>query len=215
MREGSGVGGRSLTVAYGLWTFDVGGVPANITTDAMVQYLLKSQAEDGAWDFQSHRPPAASSRLMTTAIAVYGLRTYGEIGSQAAEVKSAFTRATQFAEQHQLDGSHEELIGAMWLDHLLQQLGIGSTETTAGRLNQRVEQLWGQQRSDGGWSQIDTLESDAYATGQAAVMLSQVAGSQVAQRSAIQTSRCVLVANAMRRWFLACRHTQQACAGLL
>lgn len=178
MRDGSGVGGRALTAAYGLWTLDVGGAPRNQTIDAMVAYLLKTQAEDGAWEFQSHRPPAASSRSMTTAIAVYGLRAFGFDASQSSRTNEALKKSALFAEKHTLDGSHEELIGAVWLDQMLNSEQVTASDLVANRLASRTEELWKRQRADGGWSQTPKMDSDAYSTGQALVMLAQLDASK-------------------------------------
>ncbi len=174
MREGSGVGGRALTAAYGLWTLDVGGAPRNETIEAMVEYLLKTQADDGAWEFQSHRPPAASSRAMTTAIAVYGLRAFGFDASQKMRTEDALKKSAAFAEQHSLDGSHEELIGALWLDQMLISEQAISNDVAKQRLAARTEELWQRQQPDGGWAQSTEMTSDPYATGQALVMLAQL-----------------------------------------
>jgi N-acyl-D-amino-acid deacylase len=61
-------------------------------------------------------------------------------------------------------------------DHVYRVLGL--VWAAAGRADVRtaVNALAAQQRSDGGWSQIPTLSSDAYATGQA---LSALAMSRV------------------------------------
>lgn len=187
MREGSGVGGRALTAAYGLWTLDIGNAPRSDTIEAMVEYLLKTQAEDGAWEFQSHRPPAASSRSMTTAIAVYGLRAYGFDESQKTRTEEALKKSAVFAERHPLDGSHEELIGGIWLDHMLMREQATMSDTARDRLAVRTDELWQRQRPDGGWAQTTEMSSDAYATGQALLMLAQtVATSQIHEREQFQ-----------------------------
>jgi N-acyl-D-amino-acid deacylase len=174
MREGSGVGGRALTAAYGLWTLDVGNSPRSDTIDAMVEYLLKTQAADGAWEFQSHRPPTASSRMMTAAIAVYGLRAFGFDDSQKSNTEDALKKAAGFAERHALDGSNEELIGALWLDKMLSGERVSATHDVTQRLDARTSELWQRQQPDGGWAQTTEMLSDPYATGQALLMLAQL-----------------------------------------
>lgn len=195
MREGTGVGGRALTVAYGLWGLDIAGAKANETTDAMVDYLLKTQADDGAWEFQSHRPPAASSRTMTTAISVFGLRAYGKHMDQDPRVRTAFGRVLKYLVSIESPADQEDLVGAVWLAHLLEtefndaeqsrQKEISSTDpsfaadlkTIAGKATQWRERLRQSQKPDGGWSQTEDLPSDAYATGQALLILSQTGSS--------------------------------------
>ncbi len=184
MREGSGVGGRALTAAYGLWTLDLGNAPRNETIDAMVEYMLKTQADDGAWEFQSHRPPAASSRAMTTAIAVYALRAYGFEASQKARTEVALKKSATFAERHSLNGSHEELIGMLWLDQMLAGERVTHSEAIEKKLVALTEELWQRQRPDGGWSQTPEMSTDSYATGQALVMLAQLDASKKIHESA-------------------------------
>ncbi len=78
---------------------DLAGAERNETIDAMIDYLIKTQADDGAWDFQSVRPPAASSRSMTTAIAVYGLRAYGPDYVGKSRLQEVFEKANAWSRQ--------------------------------------------------------------------------------------------------------------------
>ncbi len=166
MREGNGVGGGALTVGYGLWVFDMIGEPTNATIDAMVEYLLKTQAEDGGWNFQSTRPPAASSRAMTSAIALYGLRAYADSAENQPRILSTIEKLRQWTRTFAEPDSHEDAIGQTWLAHQL-----GESEM----VEERLEKLLASQRSDGGWAQASEMSSDAYATGQALLMIAHVA----------------------------------------
>lgn len=170
LNSGGEIGGRSLTVAYALWTMDLAGSPTDETTSAMVESLLKTQGQDGAWNFQSTRPPAASSKLMTTAIAVYGLRSYGHEATDGDRLKLAMEKSLAWSLE-QSAASHEDLVGQIWLEHMIAvELGRGA-EARAEKL---ITQLRQSQRDDGGWAQEKGLASDAYATGQAIMILSQV-----------------------------------------
>jgi N-acyl-D-amino-acid deacylase len=190
LRAGGEIGGRALTVGYALWTLDLAGQTACETTAAMVEYLLKTQAEDGAWNFHSLRPPAASSRAMTTAIAVYGLRAFGPETVTAERLDEALQRAADWitAASSADDSaatleSHEDLIGRLWLANMLmpivdQGLTDGEHEPLDPRrvsnwYNDLINELWLAQRSDGGWAQTKDMQSDAYATGQALALLAQ------------------------------------------
>jgi len=51
------------------------------------------------------------------------------------------------------------------------------------RLQKMARALLAQQRKDGGWGQLPTLESDAYATGQALVALHQAGGLPITHRA--------------------------------
>ena len=77
LREGTGIGGKSMTVGFGLWTLDLGGWGSNATTDAMIEYLLKNQERD--WHFENHidRPPLEDSTITGTVIAAYYMQKLG------------------------------------------------------------------------------------------------------------------------------------------
>ncbi len=195
LNAGGEIGGRALTVAYGLWTFDLAGTESNPTTQAMVENLLKTQDEHGAWNFQSLRPPAASSRLMATAVAVYGLRSFGA-DTDSRLLEQAYRKAQQFS-HGQTPEHHEDLIGQIWLESMiLEEQGraisstsaesvrekqnetdlVESTSTERDRLLQLGQKLVQAQHADGGWAQAAEMQSDAYATGQALIMLCHLAG---------------------------------------
>ena len=91
------------------------------------------------------------------------MRTYGP-KSQRAEYDKAVERAVRWLEKAQ-PGSTEDhafkILGLIW--------GGGSQE--AIRIS--AQELLALQRSDGGWGQVTTLATDAYATGQALVALQE------------------------------------------
>lgn len=173
LSAGGDIGGKALTVAYGLWAMDLSGAAASETTQAMVEYLLKTQADDGAWNFHSLRPPAASSRAMTSAVATYGLRSYGPDAVNEQRLRKAYQKSFQWSQQLGPPLSHEELIGQVWLEHmLLSELELNEPI----REHDSLDQLWLAQRPDGGWAQTEELSSDAYATGQALTLLAELYG---------------------------------------
>jgi N-acyl-D-amino-acid deacylase len=180
MREGTGVGGRALTVAYGMWAMDLAGTEPNDTTNAMVEYLLQTQSDDGAWEFQSHRPPAASSRTMTTAISVYGLRAYANREADEPAIQRAYDRALSFLDANPSPKDHEDLIGSIWLGYMLRECVSRQNEESklllksiSDRMENWIDRLIENQQPDGGWRQTDETPSDAYATGQALLMIAQ------------------------------------------
>jgi N-acyl-D-amino-acid deacylase len=177
LRGGGEIGGRALTVAYGLWTMDLAGTNNNATTDAMVEYLLKVQAKDGGWTFHSYRPPAASSRLMTSAVAVYGLRSYAHAGQFDQErLRGAYQHVLDWSREQPLREGFEDQFGQLWLEHMVRkELGCVDND----RMGALVQALLAEQREDGGWAQKSELTSDAYATGQAITLLAEVTGGQV------------------------------------
>ena len=58
-------------------------------------------------------------------------------------------------------------------DRAFQLLGLGWSKASQAAIRQAGLALVAEQRADGGWSQLPTMASDAYATGQALVALVQ------------------------------------------
>lgn len=60
---GHGIGGRAMTVAYGLWALDLAAAEQDATTGAMVGFLLQTQEDDGSFWRNIHRPPLEDSQF--------------------------------------------------------------------------------------------------------------------------------------------------------
>lgn len=163
LEKGTGIGGKSMTVAFGLWALDLGGWPSDSTTSAMIAFLLQNQEKDGHFASNLDRPPLEDSIVTSTTLAAYYMQKFA-----GAEQKPAVERAVSSAQAWLIDAptrSQEDRNFKLWGLHLLQ----------AGR--ERVEQarqaVLGSQRPDGGWGQLAALDSDAYATGQTLFVLHQ------------------------------------------
>ena len=124
--DGTKIDGGALAVGYGLWAMEIAKEKPNETTNAMVQYLLKTQAEDGGWELDSVRPPASSSRAMATAVAYLGLIKYGINSSvDQAQVRTALTQAAKWSSTVEKPVDHEDLVGLMWLSYLVRNSNMG------------------------------------------------------------------------------------------
>lgn len=156
LRAGRGIGGRSMTVGYGLWALRLADSPADETTEAMVTFLLKTQHDDGHWSRQTSRPPLEDSNIMCTALAIYGLQKY-PADSQRADIEAAVARAAQWLSDAKLE-SQEDRCARLWSLSLL-KASIEESGTVRSA-------IIAAQRDDGGWAQLDSMTSDAYATGQ-------------------------------------------------
>ena len=167
LRAGKGIGGRALTVGYGLWALDLAERPADETTAAMVAYLVKTQKDDGHWQVQTVRPPMEESSESTTVIAVAGLRKYGPADSgEQSQLKQQVDAALAKARTWLLAAepkSTEDKAARLWAMHVLE---AGDDPLDAAR-----DVVLDAQRDDGGWPQLDEMESDAYATGQTLCVL--------------------------------------------
>jgi N-acyl-D-amino-acid deacylase len=165
LRAGWKIGGRAMTVGYGLWALRLSASPADATTEAMVAFLLKTQHDDGHWSRQTNRPPLEESNITCTTLAIYGLQKYAAPAQQApaeAAIKSAALWLDAATPE-----SQEDKCFRLWSLSLL----AGDAE----RVAMARQVVIASQRDDGGWAQLDGMTSDAYATGQTLWML-QTAG---------------------------------------
>jgi hypothetical protein len=166
IRKGNRVGGRAPTAAYVLVSLAAADEPADETTDALVEYLLLRQKEDGSWRFHSDRPPSGSSPFTATALAVRGLRHY-----------ASDTRKEKVEEQVAL--ARDWILGATpenTEDKTFRLLGLKWADAAREKIREAATDLLADQREDGGWAQQPGMESDAYATGEVLVALREAAG---------------------------------------
>jgi N-acyl-D-amino-acid deacylase len=167
LESGKEVDGKSLMVGYGLWTLSLAQEPRNELIDALVRNLTLTQRDDGHWDYHSFRPPAASSELMTTALALSGLKRYGQGHLDPESLLAMRNKARHWLESIEPDSNNENVVGRIWCEHLL-------NEGDNSKAEKGMSAIWSLQRPDGGWAQAPGMESDAYATGQSMMMLSEI-----------------------------------------
>jgi Squalene-hopene cyclase N-terminal domain len=120
----------------------------------------------GHWNSYSHRPPLEDSKFTATAITIRALRLFAPPGRRK-EMDERIRRATRWlaqADPRSTEESSMRLFGLAW--------GRGDQADIA----RAKAELLRQQRADGGWAQITTRQSDAYATGQVLVALNQAGG---------------------------------------
>jgi hypothetical protein len=167
--QGFGVPGDEDTVSYILVGLAAGDQPADKTTDAMVHFLLAKQRSDGRWRIIIRRPPLETDDFTVTALSLRAIQLYTPRG-RADEAKRSVERARAWLVSATPNHTEERAY------HLL---GLRWAEASKGEIARAAKELLARQRTDGGWSQLPTLESDAYATGQALVALNQAGGVSV------------------------------------
>jgi N-acyl-D-amino-acid deacylase len=171
--EGKGQGGQADTAGYALWALHIGGQPPCETTAAVTEYLLLRNEDDDHWTSSGNRPPSEASDVTTTAIALYGLQAYGT-DAQAERIAARRARATRWLLDHEPVDTEERVFrlhGLRYADSVDAEVA----QLVADAIKAAGEALVRTQREDGGWSQTDQLESDAYATGSVLVTLCEVA----------------------------------------
>jgi N-acyl-D-amino-acid deacylase len=139
------------------------GVPPSAMTDGLVHHLVAVQAPDGRWINNIPRPPMMSNDITATALSIHAIKHYGWPGRQE-EFAASIERARHWLCRANAE-TNEELV--------FQLLGLHWAGEPAEKLSYRARSLLQEQRKDGGWAQLPTLESDAYATGQALYTLAQ------------------------------------------
>ncbi len=169
LKAGEGIGGRAMTVSYGLWALKLADWKPDETTTAMVTYLLKTQEDDGHWGIHASRPPMEDSRETSTALAIAGLLAYATPEQKQAS-DSAIAKAKTWIAAC-TPKSQEDRVSRLWALHLL---SAPPEEVSAAR-----DAVLAAQRPDGGWAQLDDMQSDAYATGHTLYVLG-LAGMPVA-----------------------------------
>src|SRR5690348_3029695 len=75
-RRGEGTGGQVDTAGYALLTLELGGYKPDETTEAVAEYLLKTQPGRDHWRTTSNRPPSEASSFVPTYLALRGLRVW-------------------------------------------------------------------------------------------------------------------------------------------
>jgi len=140
--------------------FDFGNnhVPQSEYSDAAVRYIKSMQTPEGNWAVnESRRPPMNSGVYQGTALAVYALRNYGPPAEQA-DTEKAIARAAAWL---------EAATPVTTQDRAFHLMGLAWSNAKPTSIAAAAKELAAAQRSDGGWSQLLSLGSDAYATGQA------------------------------------------------
>ena len=140
--------------------------PASEAAGAMAMVLARQQLPDGHWQFSVPRVPMQESFFTLTALAVQALRAYGP-RPYSAEVAERIGRAKTWLLKAPAQTGE---------DRAFRLLGLKWAGATAEERRQTAEELRAEQRPDGGWSQLATLPSDAYATGQALYALHLAGG---------------------------------------
>jgi hypothetical protein len=179
--QGAGVADQ-LDAGYWLIALAAAGAARDDATDALVHFLTLKQAKDGRWRTTLFRPPANDSDFTATALAVRGLQLFGprgrgeEIAGRVARARDWLVSATPRTTE----------------DRTFQLLGLKWAGARKADVDQAVAGLLAEQGKDGGWSQLGSMSSDAYATGQVLVALQQSGAVSVADRAYRRGTRFLL-----------------------
>lgn len=141
------------------------GHPVTDLTRAAAHMLAGEQHAGGRWSSSSHRPPLEDSEVTSTVLSLRVLSLV-PLPRREAEFRERVARARRWLAR-QLPASTEE--------RAMQLLGLAWAGASPRALRPYAEALLAEQREDGGWAQVATRPSDAYATGQVLTVLMQAA----------------------------------------
>lgn len=159
--EGRGQGGNTITAGYALWTLALGDRSASETTALVADYLTTAHEDSVHWRVTTSRPPSEASHFSSTYVALRGLQAFGT-DSQREAIRKRFDAVRQDLTTQPAKDTEDRVfrLGSLSL------LAADSKE-----IDHAAAELLTTQHADGGWSQLEDGESDAYATGTALYML--------------------------------------------
>lgn len=140
--------------------------PSDEVTDSWVYSLARSQSGDGRWTTKAARAPTDYSDVTSTALAIRALQSYAP-PTMKQPFQQRIERAAAWLRQVRADSTEEQA---------LQILGLHWANSDRKQVQALSAQLRQQQRDGGGWAQLPTMESDAYATGLSLYALNQGGG---------------------------------------
>ncbi|MDA1015153.1 MAG: hypothetical protein O3A00_11960 [Planctomycetota bacterium] len=159
--KGKGQGGRVFTAGYALWALDAGGHKPDKTTAAVTHFLLEHQKDTHHWQQRSSRPPTSDSDFAATFVALYGLSSY------ATDEQSDRVDARNAAVLKWLLSKNPSATE----DRVFRLRSLNTLAADKQAVEEAVAELLTSQSTDGGWSQLKSMESDAYATATVLVAL--------------------------------------------
>jgi hypothetical protein len=143
--------------AYVLLGLQAAKYPADANTDLAVNYLLGQSRPDGSFGAEAMRVPLESGEIHLAAITIKGIMEYAP-ASKRDQAKEAVDRTRKLLEISN-PGDQQEMA--------FQLMGLQWTSGNAAVKSVVAKKLLSIQHPDGGWSQLSTMPSDAYATGEA------------------------------------------------
>ena len=181
---------------YVLLGLDAEKYPANLYTDIAVDNMMGQAKGDGSFLAESGRVPLETGDIHLTAMAIRSIQLYASL-SKKSRVEELVQKTRHWLEQANPDIQQElafQLLGLHW---------CGSSADYKIKIAAKLRSM---QNEDGGWSQLPTMKSDAYATGQTLYALYE-SGMEKPEDAAYQKGLNFLLKtqNANGAWFVATR----------
>jgi hypothetical protein len=139
--------------------------PPDEYTDSLVHYLKSVQYPDGHWPANGNRPPLAFDDFIATAMGAKALADYAR-PAESADTRERLKLAAQWLEASGPESTQQRAF---------QLLGLAWAKADPEAIQHSARALAKTQLAHGGWTQLPSMGSDAYATGEALYAL-HVAG---------------------------------------
>jgi hypothetical protein len=152
-----------ITGNYDMWALSSNHYKANKTIQILAIDIMHKQTLDGSWMSPGQRPPLEYYSFTATALTVRNMQYYVP-AVWHDEMQQRIDKARNWLIQTKPEANEEkafQLLGLTWCN--------GDKKFIA----QQAKKLLAEQHADGGWSQLDSLKTDAYATGQSLYALNQ------------------------------------------
>lgn len=149
--------------AYVLLGLAAEGYKADLNTDAVAMHILSRQRADGQWQYPiaDTRQPLCLDHIGDTALSVRALQLYAPRTDAAAYRRSIALGTSWLANAKSYNND----------DRSWRVAGLAWAGTNKAATQQAVKELIAAQKADGGWADLPTMESTAYATGKSLVAL--------------------------------------------
>lgn len=152
----------------------------DLDTDAAAMFLKSRQSPDGEWAYVAadFRPPICSNYIAQTAYCLRALQLYAPKTDRAAYRKAIQLAARWLASAQSTDNE----------DRSTRLMGLAWANLDRDAVRKATQELLATQRPDGGWSDLDSMESSAYATAKSlnALQVAGLPGSDAAYERAVQ-----------------------------
>lgn len=145
-----------ITGNYDLWGLHANNIQPDKLLYLISQNIMHKQQENGSWFSPGQRPPMEYYSMSLTAMAVKNMQAYMPEGLRA-EATQKIDKARTWM-MNTVPVANEE--------KAYQLLGLTWCNADKAFIKQQGKKLLAAQQDDGGWSQLTTLPTDAYATGQ-------------------------------------------------
>jgi ankyrin repeat protein len=149
--------------AYVLMGLHAEGYEPDLDTDAAALHVLWRQKANGEWE-QPHadtRQPLCLNYVGQTALAMRALQLYAPKAQAAASRRAIQLAASWLASAHSFNND----------DRSWRVAGLAWAGTNNAATHRAMQELLANRKPDGGWSDLPSMESTAYATGKSLVAL--------------------------------------------